>query len=456
MRTFNKLLLVFIMLASMKYGKAQTALSQDPLYRLVFSEGFDSLGIRTSNWWGLYDGWSYNMHDSNYWYMPWYYNGGAIDQGYNFDGVNTNTDGNRAFHTSGSGTSTGYTSLITRYKSTPLNEPIYIFGHKLPPNQAQDSTWTTSVPFKFTTAMLQSKYKFKYGYIEMSFRTSSYSASQYNAYSPNFWMYASDTSANYSEIDISEIEGKNWTTAPCSHYRHYPNVDNNGNHIAPAHGGAGDTAFWHGNTFETPSTYIPYSRYHSAALTPGNWHTIGCEWTPDWVDIYYYTLSNAPFQRFTSDKYPVNKLTAMPIIIDNYTPAPRDSFFIPFDPIHTNMDFNYDIDYVKVYQVKQHCISKSFLNTSSSTYADTLWQNLTIGGTGGSAVFSSGNHHLAGNDYVLLQEGFEVSGTGTVLINAMTCQAGQSMSYSSSAPNPPTQNSLQIRRDQAIKQHATQ
>ena len=43
----------------------------------------------------------------------------------------------------------------------------------------------------------------------------------------------------------------------------------------------------------------------------------------------------------------------------------------------------------------------------------------------GSAVFNAGVHHLAAQDYVLLQEGFEVSGTGTVMISTKSCQPNQ-------------------------------
>ena len=377
-----------------------------------------------------------------------------VDQEYNFP---NNTDTNYIFHTSGSGTGDGYTTLRSKHHSTPINEPIYIFKSPFPPYN--DTSYQVPRPFKFTTAILFGKYNFKYCYVEMSFRTNGPSAaSPYNAYAPNFWMWAADSTAAYSEIDISEMEGRNWTTAPCMHYRHFPNLDTNGTFIPPPSGYTdADTAYWNANDFWDTSTYVPYLRYHTPVNTPfttGNWHTIGCEWTPDYIDIYYYTLSADTFLRFSANKFPpIKQLCAMPIIIDNYTPAPRDSFLIPFNPINTQMPFNYDIDYVRVYQVKQHCISKTFLNTSSATYADTLWQNLTIGGSGGSAIFNSGNHHLAANDFILLQEGFEVSGTGTVLINTMSCQSDQSMDKAAAPPNPPKPLSIQLKTDIKNRHH---
>ena len=112
------------------------------------------------------------------------------------------------------------------------------------------------------------------------------------------------------------------------------------------------------------------------------------------------------------------------------------------------------MDYIKVWQVKQNCTSASFLNIASAgAYNNTLYQNLTIGGTGSTGCnFTSGNSHLAGNDYVLLQEGFEASGSNTtVLINTMQCQTGQTITYNSlTNPSPPP--NFQLKRDIKLRQ----
>jgi hypothetical protein len=38
----------------------------------------------------------------------------------------------------------------------------------------------------------------------------------------------------------------------------------------------------------------------------------------------------------------------------------------------------------------------------------------------------SGSYHFSGQDYVLLQDGFKVSGTATAIISIMKCQPKQS------------------------------
>ncbi len=418
-------LLLLVVLAALQYVKAQTVLSQDPIYHLVFEDEFDSLGLRPSNWNPIW-GWGPNIVNGNVDHASC----GDVEAAYNYSPLNNIT--NRRYDTSG----TGSHRLISRHESPPIQGNVFVYdsvGHY---------TGTQSIPFNFTTAMLFGRHHFKYAYVEMSFRTSPFDYdSPYNAYAPNLWMWWSDSTAIYSEIDISEMQGRTWTTAPCSHYKHFNHLSDTGNAVPPPSGfTADDTLFWHGNSF-WPNHYSPNLRRHSVRFTPGQWHTIGCEWTPEYIDTYYYTQSADTFQRFPVSNYPVDKLTAMPIVIDNYTPAIRDSFCIFYDSVHTQLPFNYDIDYVRVWQVRQNCTSVNFLNIASAgTYTSTLYNDLTIGGSGSTGCyFSSGNSHLAANDFVLLKEGFEISGSNTtVLVNIMKCQAGQSMNYNSStAPSSP-------------------
>lgn len=422
------------MLGALQYGKAQTVLSQDPIYQLAFEEEFDSLGLRSGKWFPRW-GWGPNIVNNNVDHA-WC---GDIEAAYNFPALDSLH--NRFNDTTGS----GFHRLISRHESPPFQGNIFLYdSHGYAGEQA--------VPFKFTTAMLISRNRFKYAYIELRFRTSPYNSSTSNAYAPNFWMYTGDATAAYSEIDISEMQGRTWTTAPCSHYRHLKNTDSLGAPVLPPGATTADTVFWHGNSF-WPYQYSPNLRRHSIPFTPGQWHTIGCEWTPEYVDTYYYSQSADTFQRFPVSNYPVDKLTAMPLIIDNYTPAIRDSFCIFFDSLNTRMPFNYDIDYVRVWQVRQNCISASFLNIASAgAYTSTLYNDLTIGGSGSTGCyFSSGNSHLAANDFVLLKEGFEISGSGTtVLVNTMKCQTGQTMNYNSST-SPSLPPDFQKKRDLNLK-----
>lgn len=404
------------MILQFKYSAAQTDLASDPLYELKFVDEFDSLALNTNKWevrwpWGpnLYnDSINTDVCGSN-----------PMDIAYNYYPPHHNINLNRGYDTVNS----GYHRLISKREN--VTGQVFYWD-------AFNNFSTKPKRFKYTTAMLMSKSKFKYGYIEIRFRNSvsvpNNNPNNDNSYGPNLWMWHSDDadSAHYSEIDIFEMDGTKWGMAPCSHYRKrkqssptsYPN----------------DTAFYHGNSY-IPNLYAPYQRSLTVNINPNTWHTVGCEWTPEYTDFYYYTISNDTIQRFAINKYPVNRLTAMPLIIDIYAPAFQ--YCRPVDTVNTVFPFNYDIDYIKVYQMRQNCTSASFLNTSSATYQSTLYQDLTIGGSGGSAVFNNGVCHLAGQDFILLNEGFEVSGSGTVIISTHQCQTGQIMSSMSTSTIQP-------------------
>ncbi len=413
MTTFDKFCIaVFMTTFANMPSKAQLNLASDPLYVLKFEENFSNSTLDVNKW---HTGWSWwNGHGANY---NFYFdtcsnayksvcNWNKWDVAYNYQSPQDTAY--RKFFT---GSDPDYMRIISNKESTPINNlvtwfpccPSSICSYNNANCSGSTCTTDSTEPFKFSTAMLRSKYRFTYGYFEIRFRMNNLNlpANAYNSYGPNFWMWGSHASnnANYSEIDVFEVNGKNWKMAPNAHFQKQSN-----------------TPFW--DAMGNPVvTYQPYPFKLFGPYSGNTWHTAGCEWTPDHVDFYYD--SNDTTRRYATGIFPVDSLKKMKLLVDvNVLPAG----YCSHDSATTQWPFQYDVDYVRVYQVKQNCVPKSFLNTSSSTYADTLYQNLTIGGSGGSAIFNSGTHHLAGQDYVLLQEGFEVSGTGTVIISCMKCQ----------------------------------
>jgi hypothetical protein len=289
-------------------------------------------------------------------------------------------------------------------------------------------SYDSLVPFKFSGAMLKGKEKYKYGYIEMKYKLRDLQIAPYNAYGPNLWMYGSYTNANYSEIDKFEQRGTDWHMDLNFHFRKKsPDSSNIWK----------DTVFWHGKNWKD-SVFIS-TPYHdqinqSLSYNGGTWHTVGCEWTPDHIDTYYD--SDDTIRRFSVLKLPVDSLTAMPLIIDLYMPAAQ--YCIPFNDTNTRVPFFYDLDYIRVYQINQvcNCASTSgfFPNFATNDYTSRLYRDLTIGG-GGSAILSNGSFHLAGQDFVLLQSGFEASGTADVIISTTPCQPDQARIADSTQSN---------------------
>ena len=395
-------------------------LSSDPLYSLVFEDNFDSLNTnswRTSWYWGN------NMWNANYILACDSNNfpGRIVDIAYN---TQPPDDTNRLI----------LDTLGNKYMRLVFNrEDFYAHMwayHRPCPSDicsgypcyynSSDDFWycyyDSLVPYKFSGAMLMGKEKYKYGYVEMRYKLRDLFESDDNAYGPNLWMWHSDSSVRYSEIDIFEQRGKDWRMAMNFHFRKFkPDTSTIWK----------DTVFWHGfGNQVTPSCPYPSVLEESLPYNGGTWHVVGCEWTPDHIDTYYD--SDDTIRRFSASKLPVYRLTAMPLIVDCYMPAVQ--YCIPFDDTATRVPFFYDIDYIRVYQINQSDDCEStpgyFAEFDTNDYESILYRDLTVGG-GGGAVLDSGSFHLAGQDFVLLQSGFEVSGTADVIISTTPCQNDQ-------------------------------
>jgi hypothetical protein len=445
MHTFSKILLAMFMLINIKYGKTQQ-LSQDPLYKLVFSDEFDSTALNTNKWHTGWPWWDKNGANSNIfgkWCDPNWPNS------YGKRPPEDVSNGNRYFDTIGS----GYQRI--RSKAENYNDSVTVFpscpstictNHSRPcdPWTGYTScTITDSVEaFQYSTAMLRSKYTFTNGYFEMRYSLTNISNNLYNSYGPDFWVWGGSNNCNdsaaYSEIDFFEERGTDWKMQPNIHYRQWdPSwVSPNATPAAKCKNQniqTNDTIFWH--ALGAPvNTHQPYSSNMSGPYNGGTWHTVGCEWTPDYTDFYYD--SNDTVRRYSNTVLPIiDNLYNMWIIVDIGIPP---SNYCIHDSANTTWPFDYDIDYVKVYQINQdaNCTTTSgnFSSFTTNNYTSKLFRDLTVGGSG-TAIVNSGSYHFAGQDYVLLQDGFEVSGTATAIISTTKCQPRQSITPNATEPD---------------------
>ena len=162
----------------------------------------------------------------------------------------------------------------------------------------------------------------------------------------------------------------------------------------------GNTTFNPADTVHTPDQinlgHITFS---------GGYHTFGIDWRPDKIDFYYdgslFRTSNV------AGIFP-NKLNEMHMIIDiNH---PTLGFDVLVDTVNTIFPFEYTIDYVRCWQYKQYCDSVlNQCNFNSATFDPALYKQISVGGSGCNASIPSGkNISFRANDFVLLQEGFEV------------------------------------------------
>jgi hypothetical protein len=119
-------------------------------------------------------------------------------------------------------------------------------------------------------------------------------------------------------------------------------------------------------------------------------------------------------------------MIAMPMIIDLDVLA--TNFCDDVDSAHTVFPFEFDVDYVKVYQLKVACDTARTICTYAT--ADSVYQSLTFGGgVCTPTVPSSSNTSFRASDFIELDQGFYADSTSEMLLDVVPCQPGQEFSY---------------------------
>ncbi len=185
------------------------------------------------------------------------------------------------------------------------------------------------VNFSYTTGMLLSKSKFRYGYFEIRCKLPKPRKPHASrGIGPNFWLYGADSTSVSSEIDVFEFAGE---------YEGRPNVQTSNVH------------YQHKNAADCKDCKPEDVKHYSEVKDYGtcdfkDFHTFGVEWRPD--TILFYKDGHVIH---SSHNHP-DKLVAMNIIIDINHPA---SNFCSFTDKFTKFPYVYQIDYVRVYQLKE-------------------------------------------------------------------------------------------------------
>lgn len=179
-----------------------------------------------------------------------------------------------------------------------------------------------SIPFNYTTNMLRSATKYKYGYFEMRCKISKPTPPMTNkGIGPNFWLFDADSIVPHSEIDIFEFDGDTSQFGSAIHYKDTTGV--------VTHGIIGSPGL----------IEVDFSDFH----------TFSINWSPEKIDFYLDDSLYVSSYEHSSDFIP------MPIIIDVNLPLFTRCEFI--DTTYTQLPHYYEIDYVRVYQLKSDCNS---------------------------------------------------------------------------------------------------
>lgn len=251
-----------------------------------------------------------------------------------------------------------------------------------------------TLSFKFTTAMLYSKWDFRYGYFEIRFKLPNLQfLKTMQGHGATFWLWNGDNNV-YREIDAYEING----------YNHY-----NGK----SYTGWGNSHF--GSNGHDPNS-DPTPVY---TFTGGIWHTVGINWTTNAIDYYYDGVL-----QYESYNHP-DSLLPMSIIITcggNY--APVDNFSERFDTTAngTYFPFTYEIDYVKVWQLKKDCNKDTTLvSYNTASYPNKLHKSITMGTN--FSVTNQNYQSFWASNYILLNDVTYIDANSNVLYNTNDCNS---------------------------------
>ncbi|MCD6066278.1 MAG: hypothetical protein K0S33_1104 [Bacteroidetes bacterium] len=414
----RKLLSAFVFtLLGLSAGYAQPKPLNDSTWQLAFSDEFNTGPVDPNIWWG---NWSGNAPSSYRVFKDWL-NFNAVDTLTNEDILPFITPNFENCDVSGG-------SLKIRSKKEHRDSckvwDRWVWDDCWVPG---DYTWCpidTFVSFEYTTGLLMSKQPFKYGYYEIRMRMPDPATTFANkGLGPNFWLYSSMDTCIWSEIDIFEFAG-------------YENLGHRQNlHTSNVH-----SQKYAGADFGTLTTNPADTLHTGDFSTEGeitfsnNYHVFGMNWLPDRVEFYHNGIL---YKTSTDPGIFSNKLTEMYMFIElNH---PTTNFATLVDTTQTVFPFTYEVDYVRCWQYKQHCDSiLPICNFNYSSFDPAVYKQITAGGTGcNSTIPATKNVSFRANDFVLLQEGFEV-GNNAMFLGAVTSCMEYVNPYNripSSAPN---------------------
>lgn len=354
---------------------SQTLPKNDPQWQLVFEDEFDSLGLNTTKW---------NQNDWRIGLFSFYNT--SLFRCDTVKSHRTLGNNNLLFDTIGTGKLTIHTKRDT----------VSVWSR----NKC-DTTEGYHTFYYTTPAWLKSNDHFKYGYFEIRCKLP-YITTDSSSFGigPNFWLYENppevcDTIICYSEIDIFEFVNAdslildspftdNHTYTYNSHFR---------------------------NCINSTMSSAPIPNVNKDTMIFTNYHTFAISWTS--TEIKYY---KDDILMFTSYNHP-DSMVSLSIILDVNLPT---QFRNPIS--YTKLPYDYDIDYVKVWQPRAKCDSIISCNFSDTNYDNTKVKNISIGGSGCTAgVSSSGNVELKASEYIELSEGFTVEPGGEISIETEDC-----------------------------------
>lgn len=160
--------------------------------------------------------------------------------------------------------------------------------------------------------------------------------------------------------------------------------------------------------------------YDHNPLQPDVWYTASALWTPSKIELY---LNNVLIREVPASdlNIPVDSLASMNIWVDINSPATNFCTLFDLGASGTSFPYTYEVDYVKVWQLKQDCEQdKIICNLDPVSFDSKLYKSITIDGTNCSSVITNQSTlNFDATDYITLQEGFSIDASSNVFFDTI-------------------------------------
>ncbi len=242
---------------------------------------------------------------------------------------------------------------------------------------------------QYMEGALVSKERYGYGYFEI--RCKLPAAKQFRGINPSFWLYdeVKGDSLSWNEIDFYEFNGYS--------NKHTCNVHYMDKSMAPkgvSREEAKDVYKWELRTDEN-------KMYYDFDVDFSDFHTFGCEWTPNYIKIYW----DDKLVRETDIKY-CHMLQPMIMYV---TLGIEDGKFGDKENYvsrNTRWPYSYQIDYIRYYKLdynKDEVVNASNFNFDKFQYS--VKKSITLRNT---TMPKNGKYTLRATDFIELQGEFTV------------------------------------------------
>ena len=350
---------------------------KDPNWEKVFFDDF------TTNSWYTWEDWKITHPDPEGFYISYYKDGShGVTHGHSEHQVYQR--GNCLF-------GNGELAFVSVYEGDANYTPLNCDDYDMPPNKICD---TTHHSLYYSSGLIQTLTKFKYGYFEISCSLPIHRGSF-----PAFWLYGAGTNY-YNEIDIFEYS---WGLSHTNHFKLYTCGLFCDNTNVPS------------NLFD-----ISYARTNPHLPNGSNdlthSHVFACEWMPE--RVIWYVDGKIVNECAVFDHIPHHAMyLIVNYAIDNYAVSQNPNLPVWFD------GDKMVIDSIRVFRLKTNCDTDVLIENllDLNNFRPSVKKSIKIESLGELVVPTNANLNMRAVDSIVITEGFTVPLGAQITLRTQPC-----------------------------------